>query len=212
MIDKLNIITQIKNDNKIIKIELGSGENKKHDNAIGIDILDVPGVDLVGDIFDVLSAMPSNCVDQIWTYHFLEHIEDIDRLMNEMARVCVDGAQLEIVVPHFSNPYFYSDPTHRRTFGLYTMSYFCDDNIHSREVPKYGKEPLFRLSASRIIFKSVRPRYVRHSIKKVFEYVFNINSWMRELYEELFCYIVPCYEIKYNIVKVKAPSLCKINH
>jgi ubiquinone/menaquinone biosynthesis C-methylase UbiE len=204
MIDKEDIIYQVKNLNKIIQIELGSGENKKHKDAIGIDILNVPGVDLIGDIFEVLSELPDKCVNQIWAYHFLEHIDDLDRLMAEMSRICVDGAKIEIVVPHFSNPYFYSDPTHKRTFGLYSMSYFCVDEINRRAVPKYGKKPLFAILDAKIIFKSIRPRYIRHTIKKLFELFFNSNNWLKELYEELFCFIIPCYEIKYLLVKLKS--------
>src|SRR6185312_2948084 len=33
------------------------------------------------------------------------------------------GGEFRAVVPHFSNLHFYSDPTHRTFFGLYTFSY-----------------------------------------------------------------------------------------
>ena len=150
----------------------------------------------------MISALPDKCVDQIWVSHFFEHLDDIVHLMLEFARFCVDDALVEVTVPHFSNPYFYSDPSHKRTFGLYSMSYFCDDRIHQRSVPKYGRVPVFNIIESKLIFKSIRPRYIRHAIKKIFELIFNSNTWLKEMYEELFCYVIPCYEIRYRLQKL----------
>jgi hypothetical protein len=46
------------------------------------------------------------------------------RLANpQIAKDLEQGELIEIIVPHFSNPHYYSDPTHVRFFGLYTMSY-----------------------------------------------------------------------------------------
>jgi hypothetical protein len=58
-------------------------------------------------------------------------VPDLPRLIEELGRVMAPGAALTIIVPHFSNPFYYSDPTHRTPFGLYTMAYFCDQ-IFSR--------------------------------------------------------------------------------
>lgn len=187
---------------EFVGIELGCGGNKRHANSIGIDVLKESGVDIVGDVFEVLADFPDNSVDQIWTYHFLEHIDDLALLMHEMARVCKRGALIEIVVPHFSNPFFYSDPTHSRAFGLYTMSYFCRDNIFQRKVPRYGIEPLFEIESVELVFKSFRPRYIRHILKKLIQALVNINAWTAEVYEEVFSSFISCYEIKYKLFRL----------
>jgi len=37
--------------------------------------------------------------------------------------------------------------------------------------------------------------------KKIFQFIFNLNRYLMEFYEENLCYIIPCYEIKYEMHK-----------
>ncbi len=205
LLDKRNILPSI-DGLKMVKLELGCGEHKKIPDAIGIDALDYPGVDIVGDIFEVLRAFPAGSVDAIYSFHFFEHISDLSALLDEMSRVLKTGGELEVVVPHFSNPYFYSDPTHKTFFGLYTFCYFSRNTLFSRQVPTYGKEVEFELVAADLIFKSTRPFIVRHGIKKLFGKVFNCCIYMKEFYEENLCHLFPCYEIKYQLHKTGTAS------
>jgi hypothetical protein len=73
------------------------------------------------------------------------------------------------------------------------------DNIHRRKVPTYGRRISFDLSQAELIFKSSPPFYVRHGFKRILQTVFNLNRWTRELYEENFCYLFPCYEIRFEM-------------
>jgi ubiquinone/menaquinone biosynthesis C-methylase UbiE len=198
--DKINDLIK---SNVEINLELGCGAKKRHINALGIDLLPEEGVDFIGDIFVILKQFPDKVVDNVWSYHFFEHIESTKDLLNELARVCKYNAKITITVPHFSNPYYYSDPTHRTHFGLYTMSYFCEDGILSRSVPKYGVTPKFKIESVTLCFRSFRPRYIRHAIKKILQAIVNINSWSKEFYEEVFAFIFPCYELSYNITKLQ---------
>ena len=60
----------------------------------------------------------------IHSEHFLEHIPDAEGLVREAARVLEPGGSSRAVVPHFSNPHFYSDPPTAPSSGLYTFSYW----------------------------------------------------------------------------------------
>src|SRR5438094_3273871 len=104
IIDKTGLLAQL-SEHSPIALELGCGPTKRDASSIGIDALDLPGVDLVGDVFEVLAAFPSSSVDAIASYHFFEHVDDLPRLLRELARVMKSRAGLEIVVPHFSNPW-----------------------------------------------------------------------------------------------------------
>jgi hypothetical protein len=53
-----------------------------------------------------------------------------------------------------------------------------------------------------LIFKSPKPFYFRWGFKKTAQVVFNLTSYLKELYEEFFCYLIPCYEIKYVMKKI----------
>jgi hypothetical protein len=55
------------------------------------------------------------------------------------------------------------------------------------------------LSQADLIFKSSPPFYARYASKKILQAVFNLNRYTRELYEENFCYLFPCYEILFEM-------------
>jgi SAM-dependent methyltransferase len=120
---------------KMVTLELGCGNRKRNKDAIGIDMLDYPDVDIVGDVYEVLRSLPNGCIDAVQSHHFVEHVPDVPRLLAELARVLRPNGLLEFVAPHFSNPYFYSDPTHRNFFGLYTFCYYASGSPFSRQVP-----------------------------------------------------------------------------
>lgn len=182
-----------------VVLELGCGPRKRHPGAIGIDVLAYPGVDLVGDVHEVLAAFPDASVDAVYSYHFVEHIPSVARLLADLAKVLRPGGIAEFVAPHFSNPYFYSDPTHRSFFGLYTFDYFSVSTPHRRKVPTYQQELHFRLETTRLGFKSTPPFYGRHAIKRLLGLLFDSCNYLRELHEEIFSGTFPAYEVKYRL-------------
>jgi SAM-dependent methyltransferase len=198
VIDKTDVRARIERGDRIT-LELGCGPSKRDPAAIGIDLLDFPGVDLVGDVYAALAMLPPASVDAIYTAHFLEHLPDLPALLLEAARVLKPAARFTIVVPHFSNPFYYSDPTHRTPFGLYTMAYFCSQTILRRGVPRYGFDLPLALDSVRLEFKSYPPRYVRHAFKRMIGALVNSSIFATEFYEENFCWLVPCYEVRYQL-------------
>jgi SAM-dependent methyltransferase len=198
VIDKTGLLARLSTRPRVA-LELGCGAHKRDADSIGIDALELPGVDLVGDVFDVLAAFPTASVDAVGSYHFFEHVDDLRRLLAELARVQKPGTELKIVVPHFSNPWFYSDYTHRRFFGLYTFCYLARSSLFRRAVPTYGLESGFELVDVRLSFKSTRPFYVRHGVKRILGAAFNATTWLKEFYEENLCWLFPCYEIDFRL-------------
>ena len=200
IVDKHNVLSRI-TEIRDLKLELGCGSRKRNKDSIGIDVIDYECVDIVGDVYDVLKKIPDNSVSAVYSYHFFEHVEDIRTIMKELARIIKEYGTLVVVTPHFSNPYYYSDHTHRSQFGLYSFSYLSDDSIFARKVPHYNNSPEFDLCKVKLIFKSPRPFYFRWALKKLFQIIFNMNRYMMEFYEENLCYIFPCYEISYQMIK-----------
>lgn len=198
--DKKGLVGQISAMPKVV-LEIGCGPNKRLSEAIGIDVLDYEGVDIVGDVFEVLKSIPSSSVDSIHSFHFFEHISNLQGLLDEIARVLKAGGELEVVVPHFSNPYFYSDPTHKTFFGLYTFAYYASESLFSRKVPNYQHTIQFDLIEVDLGFKSSRPFFIRHGIKKIIGLIVNSCGYLKEFYEENFSHILPCYEIRYKLLK-----------
>lgn len=185
-----------------VTLELGCGNRKRLENSIGIDMLDYPCVDIVGDLNEVLQAFPAESVNLITSHHVFEHLDDLEEMLDELARVLRPGGKLEIAVPHFSNPYYFSDATHKSFFGLYTLCYFSSGSNFKRKVPSYKRQLNFEILNVDLIFKSSRPFYLRHGFKRLLGLFFNFNNYTRELYEENFCYIFPCYELRYSLRKL----------
>jgi len=183
-------------------LELGCGPHKRNPDAVGVDALDYPGVDVVADALEYLRGLPDESVSQIYSEHFLEHIDDARSIVAEASRVLRVGGEFRAIVPHHSNPYFYSDPTHTTFFGLYTMSYWTSRTPLRRSVPVYRDSLPFELCAVSLIFKSSRPFYIRHVIKKCLTFWVNWSSWSQEFYEEMLTPLLPAYEIDFMLVRI----------
>jgi len=140
-------------EGKSIKLDLGSG-GPGREGFYSVDLLPLKGVDIVADLNRPFSLLCDNCVDQIYSRHALEHVREFLPLMRELYRITKPGGELEIIVPHFSNVYGYSDPTHVRFFGLYTMYYFVpeDSQPKLRKVPSFYTDVKFRIESVRIEF------------------------------------------------------------
>lgn len=177
-----------------VVLELGCGPRQK-DDRIGIDRLNLPGVDIVADLEAGLPFLPDNSVDAIHSKSFLEHVDNLELLMREIARVLKPGGKKHLFVPHFSNPYYYSDYTHQRFFGLYSFQYFSNSQTRfHRRVPNFYHDFGFKVVELDLVFTS--PWRMRKVVKKVAQKLFNLSPWWQELYEENFCYLVPCYGIR----------------
>ncbi len=89
-----------------MKIELGGGVNPRGDGYQNIDLLDVPGVDCLGDFErlgrnGVTLPFADDSVDEVYSAHALEHVKNVHGVLREIARVCRIGAHVEIRVPHW---------------------------------------------------------------------------------------------------------------
>lgn len=187
---KIDLDKILKSGNKVV-IELGCGPNKK-EGRIGIDRLDLPGVDIIADINQGFPYLTDHCVDEIHSKSLFEHIEDLGGFMREILRVLKKGGKNHLFVPHFSNPYYYSDYTHTKFMGLYTFYYFVDEKSQlRRKVPSFYSDVRIKITHQQLIFQSQFRGL--NLIKKIFERLINLNPWMQAFYEENLCYLIPCY-------------------
>ncbi len=190
---KINLEQAINSQNSVI-IELGCGK-KKHADRITVDRVDLPNVDIVADIENGLPFLPDNSVDQIHCRSVLEHIQNFENLMGEITRVLKKNGKANIFVPHFSNPYYYSDYTHKRFFGLYTFYYFVEtENQLKRKVPNFYTDIKINIVSLRLVFRS--PFWFSRKFKKIFGLLINSHRSLLEFYEQHLCYIFPCHGIE----------------
>lgn len=181
------------------KIEFGPGNTKFDESYIGLDCIEKDSVDFKCDLNEGLEFIESATVDAVYSSHFLEHVENLGNFMKEIHRVLKTNGIFESKVPHFSNPYFYSDYTHSKYWGLYSISYFSTDSWFKRGVPSYYNDIDFKISSIQLNFDS--PFFFRRIFKKGLGYLVNLNRYTQEFYEENLCWLCPCYEVYFKVIK-----------
>ena len=109
-------------------LDLGCGENKVP-NSIGLDNVQLPGVDVEHDLLDFPYPFENESMDKIYLRHVIEHfaIENINFIMNECNRILKNDGLLVITVPHVFSISAFIDPTHR-SFFTFGSGYFWDEN------------------------------------------------------------------------------------
>jgi len=198
IIDKHNLLPGLENMERLA-IELGCGQKKISEDVIGIDAINTEAADIIADISQGLSFLPDNSVDIIYSNHVLEHFDDLGFIMGEIYRVLKPGGKTIGQVPHFSNPYYYSDYTHKTTFGLYTFSYFTSEQRFKRKVPSFYNDCNFKLIRIKLVFYS--PFKLINALRKIFTLVFNSSRFMQEYYEGSLSTFIPAHEIAFELEK-----------
>ena len=185
---------------RALRLDLGCGSKPKA-GFYGLDLL--AGSDVVADLNEPLDLLPDSCAEHVFASHSLEHVERLVPLVAELHRILQPGALLEVIAPHFSNPYFYSDPTHVRPFGLYTMSYFVDEGSQRghHKVPPLAGAPRFMLE--RVSFSFYRSSLCDRIVVPLIRGFANASPWSQDTYERRLSWIFPAAEVRYRMHALK---------
>jgi len=130
-----------------MKLNLGSGETNKPD-YVNVDMCGEP--DLVCDLSCFPWPWEDNSVDEVYSCHFLEHVQDFERTILEIHRILKPAGIIHFRVPHFRNPLAVWH-LHRWEFSVYTPERLC------QELPyQFGGRQLFEKINKKINFSSIR--------------------------------------------------------
>lgn len=189
-----------------LKLNLGCG-GKRIQGFVGVDVVDLPAVDVKMDVRQYLHSLENGSVSNVYSRHFLEHIDGaiMRDLLLEIDRVLQPEGRIELIVPHFSNPYYYSDPTHRQPFGVHTFSYLCEHSCLRRAVPTYACIPGWNLVDVRLGFLPyAQPRFLGQKLPMLsglLNRVANSGYAAVELFERYCCWWLTIYEVRFIIEK-----------
>ena len=169
-----------------MKLNLGCGKDIM-EGYVNVDKMNIPGVNVVCDISkDVLPFEDDSC-DGIILKHVLEHIFDLDKLLEEVYRISKDGCHIRIQTPYFSHESAFSNYQHVRRFTWTTFDLF--DPEHSEH---FHTDLEFK-----VIKKELRGRFLGNKTP------FNL---IPRLYQEYLCWIFPTREIYYELEVIKTPN------
>ena len=107
-----------------MKLDLGCG-NRKHEGYIGIDLEFKEGVDIVRDIEKGL-PFSDETIDEIYASHILEHLKELNFVMEECYRILKKDGMMRIIVPHAATIEAIRDPSHVRFINEQTFHYFTE--------------------------------------------------------------------------------------
>ena len=95
-------------------IDIGCGI-KKYPRAIGIDAHKMPGVDVVLDLENGKLPFATASIDSAFSAHTLEHIANLQKLIEEVHRVLKNKGIFTIKVPYFNRDLLSYDITYENS-------------------------------------------------------------------------------------------------
>lgn len=104
-------------------LDVGCGANKT-EGAIGLDNNPRTNADVIHDLGELPYPFPDNDFDLVVSNHVVEHVPDVMAFITELYRVTRAGGRIKLLTPHYTNPDWANDPTHRNHINSYTFNTF----------------------------------------------------------------------------------------
>lgn len=106
---------------KIKILELGSGKrplmlNEKDVEIVHLDMVKLPHVEVVHNLNQTPWPFEDGEFDIVASFHVLEHLEDLPKVIEESFRVLNKNGVFLCVVPYFRHWGFYAHPQHKTFF------------------------------------------------------------------------------------------------
>lgn len=114
-------------------LNLGSA-NHPMQGYVNLDMQDLPGVDMVYEVDPWNPVLPfdTDTFSKIYANNFVEHVANTNRLVQEMWRVSVDGAEWYVLTPGWRDPNSWNDPTHFAHWGSKVLDFYTEAGFDGR--------------------------------------------------------------------------------
>jgi len=175
-------------------LDVGCGASKVS-GSIGIDQLQLNGVDIVHNLDSIPWPLESKSFDRIIFSHSISHLSNLPATIIECHRLLRPNGVIEILAPHYASDNFNTDPTHKLHIGSRSMLYFAANvGFGYKYVPN---DKCFELICSYVSFREAKTSW-RKSVKfnpfKVIGLEWLANKYIR-VYERFFCWFLPPSEV-----------------
>jgi SAM-dependent methyltransferase len=178
-------------------LDIGCGANKIA-GAVGMDVNPRTAADVIHDLDDLPYPFADSYFDEVIGRHVIEHVRDPLAVMCELHRITRGGGRVRIVVPHWTNPDWATDLTHRNHLNSYSFRNLTQE----RAVFPFYTDVRFRQLAARVTLLKVW---------KIFGLEFFINldhrfpslRFMRKFWEQYLNAIARGKEIHFELEVIK---------
>jgi len=107
-------------------LDVGCGWNKTP-GAIGIDSNPRAHADVIHDLGVLPYPFANDEFDEVVCRHVAELVPAVMAFVTELFRITRPGGRIKITTPHYSNPDWPTDPTHRNHFNSYSFNCFIEE-------------------------------------------------------------------------------------
>ncbi len=181
--------------NKILDVGCGTNKTK---GSVGLDNNPRTSADVIHDLGDIPYPFPDNEFDLVVSNHVVEHVPDVMAFIGELHRVTKNGGRIRLLTPHYTNPDWANDPTHRNHINSYTFNTFLAD----RQVFDFYTQ---------VRLKPVKCHVSLLGLWKAFgiEFIVNLDQksyklrFLRKFWEQYLSYIIRGKELQFEFEVVK---------
>lgn len=189
------------NNGEVSKINLGCGEFHKN-GYVNVDFGSVSTPDVVHDLGEFPYPFDDSRFSLLESDHCLEHLPDAFAVMREIHRICKDGAEVIIRVPHFSRGFTHAQ--HRAGFDATFPFYFDPKFLGGYQGVAFESESVkLKWFAQPYLKKSVLPRWqysCASGLGKVLDLFANLSPFACS---RIWCFWVGGFEEIEFVLRVK---------
>jgi SAM-dependent methyltransferase len=178
-------------------LDIGCGLHKVA-GAIGMDLNPRTAADVIYNLNVIPYPFLDNSFDEVVGQHVIEHVENLLGVVAEIHRITRPGGIVKFLTPHYTNPDWATDPTHRTHLNSFSFRCFTDAD------PSFPFYTDVKLETRRIHVS------VLNLWKALgFQWLINLdNRWpamrfLRRFWEHYLSFIVRGKEIYYEFEVVK---------
>lgn len=161
-----------------MKLNLGCGA-KKIEGFIGVDIIVTPATDIEHNLNIFPYPFDENSVDEVVVDNTLEHLDDVIKVMEEIHRICINGAKVKVFVPYFKSNSAFTDPTHKHFFTETSFKYFEADNaLHFYTKVEFSVDRVELISHKEYMD-------LKHRVRNLIPFRKYLNFFLSNMYDEV---------------------------
>lgn len=175
------------NLSKKTKLVLGSA-GIKDPEAITLDVDPKHAPDMVYDLNKTPWPFRDNQFKNILCHHVLEHLDDIDRPMKELHRICSNDGDIYIETPHRSS-WCADSPHHKLRFSYFALNGY----LEGEGVKWITNDKKFKVIEKKITFHKAFRRYLLHNLFNKFPLC----------YERFWAHIIPAENLIFHLQPIK---------
>lgn len=181
-------------------LDIGCGAHKTP-GAIGMDVNPRTAADVIYDLNCVPYPYLDNSFDEVIGRHVIEHVDCLLDVVSEIHRITKPGGVIKFLAPHYTNPDWATDPTHRTHLNSFSFRCFTDSEA---PFPFYTQVRLV-------------PRRIHVSLLNLWkllgiQFLINLDQrypsmrFLRRFWEHYLSFIIRGKEIYYEFEVVKEVS------